>query len=270
MFVQAKNFHRGRQRKVRLIIVHTMEYPERSNGAEWCAGYFSAGGAPNASAHWAVDNDSVVGMVREADTAWAAPGANADGIQIEHAGYAGQGPGGWADQYSQALLGRSAAVAAGAAARWGIPLRRLTNTQLASGYAGFVGHNQVSAVYKLSTHWDPGPAFPWDQYMRLVAGGRVLGAPAGAVPARTGPIEPRGPFPLPDGHWYGVDDGTLYSHSGFRAADRFAIGLIQAKLGVTPRTGRFRGDTYTAVRGWQARHRLAVDGKVGPATWASM
>ncbi len=265
-FVQARNYHRGRQRRVRLIIVHTMEYPERSNGAEWCAGYFSKDGAPKASAHWAVDNDTVVGMVRESDTAWAAPGANADGIQFEHAGYAGQGVKGWADDYSQALLRLSASATAGSANRWGIPVRHLTNTQLASGCAGFVGHDQVSAVYKLSSHWDPGPAFPWDQYMRLV-NAHQLGRPTN--PVQSGPTEPRGPFPLPRGHWYGVDDGTLYSHSGVRIGDRFAIGLIQAKVGVT-RTGRFRGDTYTAVRGWQAAHGLIVDGRVGPQTWASM
>lgn len=265
-FVQARNYHRGRIRKPRLIIIHTMEYPERSNGAEWCAGYFSADGAPKASAHYAVDADTVIGMVRETDTAWAAPGANADGIQYEHAGFAGQCPKGWADDYSQAMLRLSASAAAASAARWGIPLRRLSNVQLASGYPGFVGHNQVSQVFRLSSHWDPGPAFPWGQYMRLVEAAQLGRA---VPPPKRGPTEPRGPFPLPDGHWYGVDDGTLLSHSGYRAADRFAIGLIQAKLG-HPQTGRYRGALHTAVSGWQAQHGLPVDGKVGAQTWASM
>lgn len=99
----------------------------------------------------------------------------------------------------------------------------------------------------------------------LGSGGKVV-APAKKLPPAT---DPRGPFPLPAGHFYGLDDGTLKSHSGARAADRYAIGLIQRKISTTA-TGRFRGVDAAALRKWQAAHKLTVDSKVGPATWKAM
>ena len=80
--IQATNYRRGRSRKVRLAVIHTMEVKETSGAAEWCAGYFRGSKAPMASAHYYVDADSTIQGVNEIDTAYAAPGANADGIQI--------------------------------------------------------------------------------------------------------------------------------------------------------------------------------------------
>lgn len=93
-----------------------------------------------------VDQDSVVYCLPASAVAFAAPGCNHDGYQVEHAGYARQSPEEWGDAASVAML------------------------QLAAGMSGFVGHDQVSRVYKRSDHTDPGPAFPWSYYMSLVRG----------------------------------------------------------------------------------------------------
>lgn len=273
--IQATNYRRGRSRKVRLAVIHTMEVKETSGAAEWCAGYFRGSKAPKASAHYYVDADSTIQGVFERDTAFAAPGANADGIQIEHAGYAKQTAGDWADAYSLAMLrDQSAPLMAGICARHGIPIRHLTDAQLRAGEAGLIGHVQASRVYKLSSHWDPGTSFPWDDYLTWVRNAAAnRNAPASIVrPAAaptSGPTEPRGPFPLAAGHWYGVDDGSARSHSGKRAADRFAIGLIQNKVKVT-NDGRFGPATARAVRDWQKTHGLVADALVGKTTWAAM
>ena len=163
------HYYEGRERPLRLIVIHTMEAPEAPTTAENIAAYF-ASGAVVASAHACVDQDSVVVCLPPTATAFAAPGANADGYQIEHAGYASQDGTGWADEASQSMLRLSAAHARAIALAAGIPLRHLTDDELAAGAAGFVGHDQVSRVYKRSDHWDPGPAFPWSQYMGLVNG----------------------------------------------------------------------------------------------------
>lgn len=273
--IQATNYRRGRSRKVRLAVIHTMEVKETSGAAEWCAGYFRGSKAPKASAHYYVDADSTIQGVLERDTAFAAPGANADGIQIEHAGYARQNAADWGDQYSLAMLrDQSAPLMAGICARHGIPIRHLTDAQLRAGEAGIIGHVQASRVYKLSSHWDPGTSFPWDEYLTWVRNAAAnRNAPAEIVrPAAaptSGPTEPRGPFPLAAGHWYGVDDGTARSHSGKRAADRFAIGLIQNKVKVS-NDGRFGPATARAVRDWQKTHGLVADALVGKTTWAAM
>lgn len=163
------HYYEGRNEALRLIVIHTMEAPEGPQTAENTAAYF-ASGAVVASAHACVDQDSVVVCLPPTATAFAAPGANAAGYQIEHAGYASQDGAGWADAESQSMLRLSAAHAREIAVAAGIPLRHLTDDELAAGYAGFVGHDQVSRVYRLSDHWDPGPAFPWSEYMGLVNG----------------------------------------------------------------------------------------------------
>lgn len=166
------HYYEGRERPLRLIVVHTMEAPEGPNTAENIAEYFASGKVV-ASAHACVDQDSLVICLPMSDTAFAAPGANADGYQVEHAGYASQDASGWNDAASQSMLRISAAHTREIALAAGIPLRHLTDDELAAGYAGFVGHDQVSRVYRKSDHWDPGENFPWDQYMALVNNGET-------------------------------------------------------------------------------------------------
>lgn len=166
------HYYEGREKPLRLIVIHTMEAPESPKTAENIAAYFASGNVV-ASAHACVDQDSVVVCLPPSDTAFAAPGANSDGYQIEHAGYASQDGAGWNDAESQSMLKLSAAHAREIALAAGIPLRHLSDAELAAGYAGFVGHDQVSRVYKRSDHWDPGTDFPWSQYMSLVNNGEA-------------------------------------------------------------------------------------------------
>lgn len=165
-----RHYYPTRSRPLRLIVIHTMESGEHEQTAENVAAYFAGPNAPRASAHACIDADSVVVCLPPEATAFAAPGCNADGYQIEHAGRASQDAEGWGDDYSQAMLALSAAHAREIADAAGIPLVHLTDEELAAGHAGFIGHDQASRVYGLSDHWDPGPNFPWGQYMALVHG----------------------------------------------------------------------------------------------------
>jgi N-acetyl-anhydromuramyl-L-alanine amidase AmpD len=177
-FLQAKHFKAGRGgRQVRVLVIHDMEMPEAGTTAESCARMFSTT-TREASAHYAVDADSVVQCVHDGDTAFAAPPCNQVGLHVEHAGYASQGARDWADAYSKAMLDRSAALVASKCAAYGIPARQLSNAQLRAvveakdfdpSQGGIVGHDQVSAVWHQSTHTDPGPHFPWRSYIADVA-----------------------------------------------------------------------------------------------------
>lgn len=178
-YVTPRHYYPTRNRPLRLIVMHTMESPEAGDTAESVANWFAGPTSPVASAHACIDNDSVVLCLPPTATAFAAPGCNADGYQIELAGRAGQGAAGWADAYSQAELQLAAAHARSIAQANGIPLRHLSNAELAAGQSGFIGHDQASQVYGGSDHWDPGPDFPWDQYMSLVTG---QAAPASTTP----------------------------------------------------------------------------------------
>lgn len=154
-------------RAVRLVVIHSMEAPEKGETAEATARYFATTVRP-ASAHLCIDNNSIVQCVHDNDIAAAAPGANTDGIHIELAGYARQTKAEWQDEYGTAMLKLAADAAAQYCLKYDIPVKHLSNDELRSGVKGIVGHYQVSAVYKKSTHTDPGDGFPWDDFIAQV------------------------------------------------------------------------------------------------------
>lgn len=166
---QYRKWTAGGRRPVRVIVIHDMEFPETARAAEVIAHDFATRTAKNAgSAHINVDNDSIVQCVRDNDIAYAAPGANRDGIQIELAGFGNQTRQQWLDDYSEALLQRGADATAQYCLKYAIPPVHISNQQLADGRRGIIGHYQASAVYKQSDHTDPGPNFPWDFFIGRV------------------------------------------------------------------------------------------------------
>jgi N-acetyl-anhydromuramyl-L-alanine amidase AmpD len=167
-FVKARWFKKpDKRRYVRVLVIHDMEAPEKGETAENVARYFATT-RTKASAHVCVDNNSVVQCVKDSDIAFAAPGCNNDGIQIELAGYGKQAAADWKDEYSTAMLKRAADVVAQYCLKFAIPPKHLTDGELAAGAMGIVGHAQVSRVYKKSDHTDPGPNFPWEYFMAMV------------------------------------------------------------------------------------------------------
>lgn len=174
-FRQARHFYTGRRRNQRvLIVVHDMEAPDGPTTAENVAGYFAGPNAPQASAHFCCDQNSVVQCVKVGDTAWAAPNANADGIHIEHAGYARQSQAQWLED--DAVLKISSCVAAELVHTLklfpgiDIPLRRLTVAEIAAGRtSGFAGHLDITRAYRTAGgHTDPGDGFPWEHWFTYV------------------------------------------------------------------------------------------------------
>lgn len=167
-FVPARDFTKVTgKRYVRLIVIHDMEFPERDNSAEAVAAYFQHPDTPS-SAHICVDNNSIVQCVHDNDVAWAAPGANSDGIQVELTGYAKQGRGEWLDHYGVDLINRAGDAVAQYCLKYNIPPIQLLNREIVAGHKGIVGHRQISQVYRRSDHMDPGPNFPWDVFLEVV------------------------------------------------------------------------------------------------------
>ena len=160
-------------RSIGVVVIHTMEIAERADAAEICAQWFQ-NPASEVSAHYCVDADSIVQCVREADIAWHARGGNANSIGIELAGYAAQRALGWSDAYSRAVVERASRLAADVCARHGIPVRRLRAADLVAGKRGITGHADVSAAFRKSDHWDPGPDFPWTRFLRLARSSDVV------------------------------------------------------------------------------------------------
>lgn len=163
----AKNYTKVGRARIDLVVIHTMEAPEKPDTAEGIAAWFAGkrGEAPKASAHACVDNDSLIRCVPPEHVAWAAPGANGNGYQIEHAGYAKQTREQWLDAYSKAMLSLSARHAGKVARLYGIPFELVDVAGLRAKRRGFTEHRFVSLAFGKSDHWDPGKAFPWDWYL---------------------------------------------------------------------------------------------------------
>lgn len=228
--------------KIDLIGIHTMEAPEGSQTAENVAEYFKK---VNASAHWCVDNDSRVRVVRDGDTAWTLPGANSRSLNIELAGYAKQTPADWADAYSLAELEIAALCCAEWCRAYGIPVRKLSHAEIRAGHKGFVSHDDISKVYKKSSHWDPGPHFPWAYFL-----GRVnahLGGSGGAV--ATPPAEANWNNEGYNQAWIKARQQDLVNH-GYKLD-------IDGKLGPA---------TRAATTDFQRKNGLHADGIPGQVT----
>jgi len=166
-FIKARWFHASRIKPVQLIVIHSMEAPEKGDTAEAVARYFQRG-TVQASAHYSIDNNSVVQCVFDSHTAFHCKNANSNGIGIEHAGYAKQTKEEWLDGYGQQMLELSAQIGAHLCIKFRIPVQRAefrSATNPAVVKPGFCGHADVPLH---GTHWDPGKGFPWDFYLERV------------------------------------------------------------------------------------------------------
>lgn len=214
-YIQARYFTKTNGRKIDLIVIHTMEAPEKPDTAENVARWFAGSTSPRASAHYCIDNNTVVQCVREKDVAWHAPGVNHNGIGFEHAGYARQGTPEWRDSYSQQMLALSSALAAEVCTRHGIPVQFVDALGLTRGQRGITTHKEVSTAFRKSSHWDPGPGFPMSDYLSMIR--NILNPPTPRPPQEGVIVVNRPPVKiLTHSSWNGgyiiiTDDGGVFA-----------------------------------------------------------
>lgn len=153
----------------RLLVIHTSEGSEGPNSAENLCGYISSpgdkvgtNGMYGSSYHYLTDTDRVLPAVPSTLVAYAAAGANHDGIHICIPGKAGQTRAAWLDTVSRDYIRRCAEVMVDESEASGIPLVRLGVADIQAAKWGYCGHYDISRAYHLSDHTDPGPFFPWD------------------------------------------------------------------------------------------------------------
>ena len=155
-----------RTQKVRLIVMHVNVGPDTHAGAVSVAKYIQT---TSGGYHEIVDDVQYVTTAHDDEVVNGASGANADGFHICMIGDALQTNAQWHDAFSVCTWTRAAQRAHEACARLGVPTVLLSAADVAAGKAGICGHVHVSDAYKLSTHYDPGPNFPWAEFMAQVA-----------------------------------------------------------------------------------------------------
>lgn len=273
-FKQAKYYTRvtGTPRVLRRIVLHDMEAPEKGETAEAIANYFAtvdfAKEGKKPSAHFCIDNNTVVQCVRVEDVANAAPGANNDGIHLELAGYGKQTRGEWLDDYSRNVIDNAASVAAWLCLKYNIPPVRLQTAELLDPInKGIVSHAQVSSAFKRSTHTDPGPNFPWDLFFERLAvhyAARRAGTSAGPLPPPR-PVLRKGM----GGVAATITERALVVDLQRRLISRGHM-VRNLSTGATAATGFFGPATEWGVKKFQQAKGLTVDGIVGAGTWTAL
>lgn len=258
-FIPARHYtNASRTRKdIRLIVIHDMEAPEHHTTAEGVARYFAAGSVV-ASAHVNHDTNSSVRSVRDEDIAYAAPGANHDGLHHELAGYARQTTKQWLDESSRAVMNRAAYRVAKECKKYGIPIRHLSNEELRAGRRGLVGHRQVSEVYDLSTHTDPGPNFPWGHFLDRV---RYWYDRRFALPPKAD--IPNKPTLRVGDHGRAVSEAQRNLNYWISRNAFWGIDVVKLD-------GTFNPAMKNKVIVFQRKKKLAQDGVIGPATWREL
>lgn len=168
-YLEAAHYTPTGGRQIDLIVIHSAEAPEKFGKAWAVAQWFAGNDAPHASAHFVADDSEIVQCVYEQHIAWAAPGANHNGLHVELIGYARQTHDEWQDAYSLAMLERVAALVAALCKGYSIPSRALVAADLLVDARGITTHAEVSKAFRKSTHTDPGPNFPMARFVQRVA-----------------------------------------------------------------------------------------------------
>src|SRR4051794_14169828 len=248
-FIQARNYTRANRTTIDLLVIHTMEAPEKPDTAENVAKWFAGPTAPQASAHYCIDDDSIVQCVMDKDVAWHAPGANHNGLGFEHGGTARQTSADWQDAYSEKVLALSATLVAEKCKQYGIPARWLTPADLKAGRRGIAGHADCTVAFG-GTHTDPGANFPKEHYLGLVQA--QLGAGAAL------PKEIADPPPVLK---VGLSGWEVKRLQRLLDAAGFSPGAVD---------GSFGAGTQKALMDFQRGRGLSADGIAGADTWHAL
>lgn len=161
------------------IVIHCTVGSD-AKGATGTAAYFRSSAAKG-SAHYITDANLTLQSAYDSVVCWHAP-PNPHSLGIEMCcSLSNQGKGHWTQANHIAMMKRTARLTAELCLHYGIPATKLTVAQVRAGQKGICGHIDVSNAFGQSSHWDPGPYFPWTTFIGMVRG-EVAAIVAGSNP----------------------------------------------------------------------------------------
>lgn len=164
----------GPNGQITRVVIHATVSPCQRGGARANARYFQS---PNSGglAHYIIDPGELIGCCDEDTACWHAP-PNHGSIGVELCDP--QTGDDWGDPDHHAMLQLAAELVRDICTRRGLPIVWLTPSELLAGDTGITGHAQVSQAWHKTDHTDPGPYFPTDHFIELVAGPAAPPAPS--------------------------------------------------------------------------------------------
>jgi N-acetyl-anhydromuramyl-L-alanine amidase AmpD len=196
--------HSGQGNKpIKRVVIHCTVSPTERGGARRIAAYFRSDAA-GGSAHYVVDPYEIVQAVYDSWVAWhAPPNPNSLGIEL-CCTLSNKGRKHWGRDDHRLMLRRAARLTAALCLAYDVPIRKIGPVGLRAGRKGICGHHHVSQAFGQSSHWDPGPYFPWKEFIRMCrheaeelrSGKAEPEQPKKPAPQQ--PAEPTEPRPEPD------------------------------------------------------------------------
>jgi N-acetylmuramoyl-L-alanine amidase CwlA len=121
-----------------------------------------------ASAHYVVDAEHTIQSLYDSYVAYhAPPNENSLGVEL-CCTLADEGKGHWGREDHKKMLKRAARLVAELCLAYDVPVRAVSGRRLRAGMGGICGHNAVRDAWGQTTHWDPGPHFPWRTFIAMV------------------------------------------------------------------------------------------------------
>ncbi len=161
--IQTQNYHPTRLSEIKWIVNHTAQCPTQVGRGKFIMEFLQPA-SRRASAHIGLDQAEIWAGAQEEHTCWAAPGANASGLHIEHAGYAEYGSSAvwpdWTDpDIHRMVFVQSVSIHVDWCRRYDIPAVVCEPIDLLAGRKGITDHIRCTRAFG-GSHWDCGPQFP--------------------------------------------------------------------------------------------------------------
>ncbi len=194
------SFTRGDNANPTRVVIHSTApgtgFPRASAaGTAPSTARFFASAAAGGSAHYIVDVAGEQHCVPDDTIAFHAP-PNAHTLGIEICSEAFYTRDQWLSPQVWPAVQRAASRTAELCARFRIPQVRIGPAQLRAGARGICGHIDVTTAFGQTSHTDPGPSFPWPEFLAALGGGAGTAA---TTSRKDDPVAPLTITPGPDG-----------------------------------------------------------------------
>lgn len=160
--IATENYSSRNGAKVIWVAIHTTEGIMDANDL----GYYWQR-ITNGSSHAGCDSTKTKTYVDTAYASWTLLNGNSRSVNMEICGWAKWTREEWLGPHRGRLV-QAANWARQMCDKFGIPKRYIGAAGVAKGEAGIIGHVDYTNGAKDGNHWDPGPGFPWDVFIKIV------------------------------------------------------------------------------------------------------